>query len=86
MKENKIQVINEQGKRIEADVLLHYVADEKEFVLYTFHELDEQGMETIHASVLTKNENGYKLEKVSDNDWNQVKEVMREIIRNEEGR
>lgn len=86
MMENKIQVINEQGKKIEADVLLQYTIDEKEIVLYTFHELDEQGMETIHASRLIKENDGYKLERITDEDWMQVKEVMREIIRNEEGR
>ena len=88
MKENKIQVINEQAKKVEADVLLRYKNNnnDKEYVLYTFHELDEQGMETIHASILTKEENGYKLEKVTDEEWLEVKEVMREIIKNEEGR
>lgn len=88
MEESKIFVINEQGKKLEADILLHYVDknNNKEYVLYTYHELDEQEMETLHASVLVKEDGKYKLEKITDEEWLMVKEVMREIIRNEEGR
>jgi len=41
-------------------------------------------METIHASILAKEEDGYRLETMPEDDWETVKEIMREIIRNEE--
>ena len=41
-------------------------------------------METIHASILEKDGDDYKLETMPDEDWETVKEIMREIIRNEE--
>ena len=62
MKDNKLQVVGEQGEITNADVLLHYKnnANNKEYVLYTFHELDEQSMETIHASALVLDGDNYK--------------------------
>lgn len=88
MENNKLQIVGEQGEIREADVLLHYKnnANNQEYILYTFHELDEQSMETIHASKVVLDGDNYKLEKIPDSEWNEVKDVMREIIKNEEGR
>ncbi len=83
---NKIKVLNEKGEEIEAEVLLYFSLEKtgKDYVLYTFGEVDDKSMETIHASILNETENGYKLETMPDSDWETVKEVMREIIRNEQ--
>ena len=56
----------------------------KNYILYTFNEVDPQNMETIHASVIRENEVGYQLDTIPEDEWKSVKEVMREIIRNEE--
>lgn len=87
MKNNdKIKVLNENGEEIEAKVLLYFSLSKtgKDYMLYTFGEVDNQKMETIHASMLTDTGEGYRLETLPDEDWEDVKEVMREIIRNEE--
>ncbi len=83
---NKIKVLNETGEEIEAEVLLYFSLDKtgKDYILYTFSEVDDNAMETIHASILNKTEDGYKLETMPNDDWEMVKEVMREIIRNEQ--
>ncbi len=83
---NKIKVLNENGEEIEAEVLLYFSLDKtgKDYILYTFGEVDENTMETIHASIIIEEQNGYKLETMPDEDWDTVKEVMREIIRNEQ--
>ncbi len=83
---NKINVLNENGDEIEAEVLLYFSLDKtgKNYILYTFGEMDENKMETVHASILNETEDGYKLETMPDEDWETVKEVMREIIRNEQ--
>ncbi len=83
---NKINVLNENGDEIEAEVLLYFSLDKtgKNYILYTFGEVDENTMETVHASILNETEDGYKLETMPDEDWETVKEVMREIIRNEQ--
>ena len=81
----KMKVINEKGEEVEAEVLLYFSLEStgKDYILYTFGEVDEQNMETIHASILEKSSDGYNLETMSDDDWETVKELMREIIRNE---
>ncbi|MCI9084489.1 MAG: DUF1292 domain-containing protein [Bacilli bacterium] len=83
---NRINVLNENGEEIEAEVLLYFSLDktDKNYILYTFGEVDDNRMETIHASELIKTEDGYKLDMMPDDDWEAVKEVMREIIRNEQ--
>lgn len=83
---NKLTVISQNGERIEAEVLLYFSLNStgKDYVLYTFGETDDEQMETIHASILEKDGDDYKLETMPDEDWETVKEIMREIIRNEE--
>ncbi len=87
MDTSKIKVINENGEEVEAEVLLYFSFDKtgKEYILYTFGEIDNQRMETIHASILNKTDEGYSIDTMPDQDWDTVKEVMRKIIRNEEG-
>lgn len=78
-----IKVHNENGEEMEAEVLLYFSLNRtgNNYILYTFKEVDENKMETIHASVIVKTENGYKLETMPDEDWEEVKEVMRNVIR-----
>lgn len=82
----KIRVKKSNGEEVEAEVLLCFELEKtgKNYILYTFNEVDSQKMETIHASVITETEKGYQLDVIPDDEWIEVKEIMREIIRNEE--
>lgn len=82
----KIRVKKSNGEVAEAEVLLCFELEKtgKSYMLYTFNEVDSQKMETIHASVIKENDEGYQLDTIPDDEWEAVKEVMREIIRNEE--
>ena len=82
----KMKVINDKGEEVEAEVLLYFSLEStgKDYVLYTFGEIDEGHMETIHEKKKKKTDDGYNLETMPDDDWETVKELMREIIRNEE--
>ena len=82
----KIKVKKSNGEEAEAEVLLCFELEKtgKKYILYTFNEIDDKNMETIHASMLNEDENGYRLDKMPEEDWKEVKEVMREVIRNEE--
>ena len=82
----KLKVKQSDGKETEAEVLLCFELETtgKKYILYTFNEIDDKNMETIHASILNEDENGYQLDKIPEEEWKEVKEVMREIIRNEE--
>lgn len=82
----KIKVRKSNGEETEAEVLLCFELEKtgKNYLLYTFNEVDAQKMETIHASVIKENDEGYQLDIIPEDEWKDVKEVMREIIRNEE--
>lgn len=82
----KIKIKKSNGTEVEAEVLLCFELEKtgKKYILYTFNEVDSQNMETIHASIINENETGYQLDTMPDEDWELVKEVMREIIRSEE--
>ena len=82
----KIRVMKSNGEELVADVLFCFELEKtgKKYILYTFNEVDRQNMNTIHASVIKENENGYQLDTMPEDEWAAVKEVMREIIRNEE--
>ena len=82
----KIKVKKANGEIAEAEVLLCFALEEngKNYILYTFNEVDEQDMETVHASIITETEDGYELEAIPPKEWSEVKDVMRDIIRNEE--
>ena len=82
----KLKVKKSNGDTAEAEVLLCFELEKtgKKYILYTFNEVDSKDMETIHASILNEDENGYQLDKIPEDEWKKVKEVMREIIRNEE--
>lgn len=87
MVDNKIQILNENGEEASVEVLLYFQLNSNgnNYVLYTLGEIDNQHMETVHASVLVPSESGYRLEKIPDDDWDTIKDIMRKIIRNEEG-
>ena len=82
----KLKVKKSNGDTAEAEVLLCFELEKtgKKYILYTFNEVDSKDMETIHASILNEDENGYQWDKIPEDEWKEVKEVMREIIRNEE--
>ncbi|MBR3898442.1 MAG: DUF1292 domain-containing protein [Bacilli bacterium] len=82
----KINVKKSNGEVAEAEVLLCFELEKtgKSYIIYTFNEVDSQNMETFHASVITENENGYQLDTMPEDEWKIVKEIMRDMIRNEE--
>lgn len=82
----KIKVKKSNGEETEAEVLLCFELEKtgKRYILYTENRKDNQEMITINAAVLKEDENRYQLSTIPDDEWKDVKEVMREIIRNEE--
>lgn len=83
MMNQNIKVFNDKGESMEAKVLLSFKLpnSEKEYILYTFNEKDPQNMETIHASELVKENEEYYLNTIEDQQWEDVKDVMRDVIR-----
>ncbi len=80
-----INVIKEDGTPGEAEVLLNFTLDltGKEYLLYTFNEVDEKGLVTVHASTVDRSNNGHVVLKGIDTDeeWSEIKRVMKEVIK-----
>ena len=57
----KIKVKKSNGEETEAEVLLCFELEKtgKKYILYTFNEVDDKNMETIHASILNENKDIY---------------------------
>lgn len=83
----KIIIPIEGGDGREATcILLFKIEDlDKMFIIYTYDEHDENGMEVIHVSqFIEKEDNSIELNQVEPSDWEIIKDYLREIIKGEE--
>ena len=74
------------GTKEEVEVLLSFRFNDnnKEYVIYTKNEVDENGNVTIYISNVTKNGDNVVLSTVSDdNEWTRIKNVLRELSKSE---
>lgn len=81
MDKEMIKVIDEKGIEKEAEVVLCFEKDNKNFIIYTFNETDDNGMIILYSSMV-RSENGENIfEKINADDWTMVKEVMNKIVK-----
>ena len=83
----KIIVLDETGNEKEAEILSAFSIKKynKNYILYTLNEVDENEMIKIYASELIEKDNMYSLGAIeSDEEWTAVKEVMKDIAKSEE--
>lgn len=76
------------GDEIEAEILLsfRFKKEEKQYVIYTFHEKDKNDMVIIHTSIYKEDGDKFTLEKIEDPaEWARVKEVLRLAIKESRG-
>ena len=83
MEDKKIlTIVDENGKETQVEVLIAFGFEDtkKEYVIYTMNEKDENGNITIYAASL-KDVNGTKeLGNIeTDEEWEKIKEIIREI-------
>ena len=89
MNDNKrtMVVLDESGNEKEAEVLSAFSVKKynKNYILYTLNEVDENEMIKIYASELIEKDNMYSLGAIeSDEEWAAVKEVMKEVAKSDE--
>lgn len=90
MEENnkkKIMIPMEDGTEREATCISLIKIEEvnKFFLIYTFGEHDDNGMEVISVSQFIDNgDNTIDLKEVEPNDWEMVKDYLRAVIKSEE--
>ena len=86
-KKRSIIVLDESGNEKEAEILSAFTIKKynKDYILYTLNEVDENEMVKIYASELIEKDNMFSLGTIdSDEEWTAVKEVMKEIAKTEE--
>lgn len=86
-KKRTIIVLDESGNEKEAEILSAFSIKKynKNYILYTLNEVDENEMVKIYASELIEKDNMYSLGAIeSDEEWTAVKEVMKEVAKSEE--
>lgn len=86
-KKRTIIVLDESGNEKEAEILSAFSIKKynKNYILYTLNEVDENEMVKIYASELIEKDNMYSLGAIdSDEEWSAVKEVMKEVAKSEE--
>ena len=74
------------GTKEEVEVLLSFKFNDnnKEYVIYTKNEVDDNGNVTIYISNVTRQGNNITLSTVSDeNEWTRIKNVLRELSKSE---
>lgn len=87
MDKRVMSIVLEDGSIDEVEVLLTFQFDDtkKEYVIYTKNETDESGNVTIYVASITRTDNGPKLGNVeSDEEWSRIKDVLRELSKNDE--
>mgnify|MGYP000125620124 FL=1 len=80
-----ITVVTPEGEEVEAEVLIYFeLADlGKQYIVYTHHEKDKNGMVTVCASrYVLEDDKAYIEEIETEEEWDRVKNIMREVIKN----
>lgn len=80
-----VTMVTPEGEEIEAEVLLFFKlkSNQKDYLIYTYNEKDKNNMITVYASAFVQNGEKCSLEPIeSDQEWEQVKEIMRQVIKN----
>ena len=78
-------VINEEGIREEARILAKYKLSNKEnYITYTYDEVNDNNMIKIYSTGITVDNGIYSYKEIeSDDEWTEIKEVMKSIARDE---
>ena len=85
-KKNMMITTLPDGTKEEVEVLLAFVFNDnnKEYVIYTKNEVDDNGNVTIYISNVTRIGDSITLSTVSDdNEWTRIKNVLRELSKTE---
>lgn len=87
MEEKKMITLTlENGTKEEVELLLSFKFNDnnKEYIIYTKNETDENGNVTIYVSGVTRVMDEITLNTISDDsEWSRIKDLLRELSKNE---
>ena len=82
---NKVMffVINEEGIREDAQILAKYkLSNGNNYITYTYNEINDNNMIKIYSTGVVKEEDGYSYKEiVSSDEWDEIKNIMKDIAR-----
>ena len=81
MTKEMINIIDPNGVEREAEVVLCFEKDGKNFIIYTFNETDEKGMIILYSSMISQVNGENVFDKITPEEWTMVKSVMNSIVK-----
>lgn len=85
MNDNKVvlYIINEEGVREEAQALAKYkLSNDKNYITYTYGEINDNDMIKIYCTGIEEDNSNYTYREIETNEeWTEVKDVMKELAR-----
>lgn len=81
-----IYIINENGLREEASILAKFrLANNNDYIVYSLNELNDEGMIKIYVTGLVFEDGNYSSrEIVTDEEWNNIKSILKTLAKSEE--
>ncbi len=80
----KIYLDNGSVEEVEVLLTFELLDIKKQYVVYTKNEVDENGNVTIYISTVNKEGENVRLTNIAtDEEWSKIKDVLRELAKNE---
>lgn len=80
----KITVVANDGQERQGEIIMDVTLEStgKNYILYTFNEVDEKGLETIYASAVDVVDGKESLNGIAtEEEWTEIKKIMKEVIK-----
>ena len=86
MTDKLIYIINEDGVRQDATILSKFrLANANDYIVYSLNELNEEGMIKIYVTGLVSEGGNYSSREITtDEEWNNLKSVLKTLAKSEE--
>lgn len=84
VQKEKFIIVDESGTKKDAERLSLFKTkdNEKTYIVYTFNEVDDNGMIKLYVAILNDKDGVYSLENITDTEeWTKVKDAMRKIAK-----
>ena len=86
MNMDKITISNLQGESGLVNVVRYFQNNGQEYLIYSLNEVDEAGYTRLYVAKITQENGTYSAETLNDNEWNEVKNLVKLIVKaNKEG-
>ena len=84
--DNKIYILDESGMRLDARILSKFkLENDNKYIVYTLDEINAEGMIKIYVSGLVEDNGSYSYKEIStDEEWNNIKGILKTLARSEE--